>query len=57
MKIKEELKKKVKNTKEEQKDAVHDSVEETGKVLSDEDLDRVSGGGGFYSYNRDDRLM
>ena len=51
MKIVEDLKKKVADaqTKEEAKEIIRDTIEETDVILNDEELDNVSGGiGGFY---------
>lgn len=35
-------------TKEEAKEIIRESIEEAGMILDDEELDSVSGGGGFY---------
>ena len=38
-------------TKEEAKEITRDTIEEAGMSLDDEDLDKASGGGGFYGYS------
>ena len=37
-------------TKEEAKEIIRESIEEAGMILDDEELDSVSGGGGFYKF-------
>ncbi len=54
MKLAGNLKKKLSDaqTKEEAKDTSKDARKDGGMLLEDEDLAHVSGGGGFYSYDR-----
>ena len=42
-------------TKEEAKEITRDTIEEAGMSLDDEDLDKASGGGGFYGYSPENR--
>ncbi len=53
----ENLKKEVKKaqTKEEAKEITRDITEEAGTPLDDEELDKASGGGGFYGYSPENR--
>ncbi len=60
MEITEKLKNKHNNAKSADKmqAVLQEAKEDTGKagaVLSDEDLETVSGGGGFYHYSKKDR--
>lgn len=53
MKLTGDPKKEVKNaqSKEEAKEINQDTIEEAGIALDDEELDKASGGGGFYPYS------
>ena len=55
MKLTGDHKKEVKNaqTNEEPKEITRDTIEEAGIALDDEELDKASGGGGFYWYSPD----
>lgn len=55
MKLTGDPKKEVKNaqTNEEPKEITRDTIEEAGIALDDEELDKASGGGGFYWYSPD----
>jgi hypothetical protein len=58
MKLTGDPKIEVKNaqSKEEAKEINRDTIEEAGIALDDEELDKASGGGGFYSNSPDLRL-
>ena len=55
--LKKEVKKEVKKaqTKEEAKEITRDIIEEAGMPLDYEELDKASGGGGFYRYSPENR--
>jgi len=57
MKLTEDLKKQVEKVEnqEEAKEITRDITEEAGTPLDDEELDKASGGGGFYGYSPKNR--